>query len=72
MDLHNKEITGLHWDEEKKMILTTSMDKSIKLYQFPMYWPCEMIRKSIRNKNILKLKDESGKKLFDLILMFEK
>ena len=59
--MHNKEISGLYWDEEKKMLLSASLDKSIKLNQFPMFWPCEMIRKSIKNKNIIKSVEERGK-----------
>ncbi len=61
-DVHGKEISGLFWDEEKKMLLSASIDKSIKLNQFPMFWPGEMIRKSAKNhKNLIKTKNDEDK-----------
>ena len=62
LDLHLKEICNIFWDESKKMLLTASHDKSIKLYQFPAIWPSEMISKS-KNKKILKIdlrNDDTG------------
>ena len=33
------------------MLVTTSQDKSIKLFQFPIFWPSEIIRRStLKNK----------------------
>ena len=64
LDAHSKEITGLFWDENKKMLLSASMDKSVKLYQFPIFWPGEMIRKSAKKiKNLVKPQEESKKLL---------
>ena len=41
------------------MLITASHDKSIKLYQFPIFWPSEIIRKS-RNKNKITLIEGSS------------
>jgi hypothetical protein len=35
------------------MILTASHDKSVKLYQFPILWPSEMIQKSKSKSTLL-------------------
>ena len=50
----------MFFDEEKKMLLTVSTDKSIRLHQFPIFWPSEMIRKSSM-KNKIHLITEEGK-----------
>jgi hypothetical protein len=34
----------MFWEEKKKMLITCSEDKSVKMCQFPVYWPGEMIR----------------------------
>lgn len=41
------------------MLITASHDKSIKLFQFPIFWPSEIIRKS-RNKNKITLIEGSS------------
>lgn len=58
IDAHTKEITGAYWDEDKKMLLTLSQDKSIKLFQFPIFWPSEMLRKSKYKNKISLIKGE--------------
>ncbi len=35
------------------MILTASHDQSVKLYQFPIMWPSEMIQKSKSKTSLL-------------------
>jgi hypothetical protein len=45
LDAHAKEICNLFWDEDKKVILTASNDKTVKMYQLPIQWPSEIIRK---------------------------
>jgi hypothetical protein len=45
-----KDVVAIHWDDDKKILLTASLDKSIKMYQFPIYWPAEMMRKKPNKK----------------------
>ena len=52
IDAHLKKVTGFIWIENQKMIITASLDKAIKVYQFPLKWPAEFLRK---NKHINKL-----------------
>ena len=52
IDAHLKKVTGFIWIENQKMIISASMDKTIKVYQFPLKWPAEFLRK---NKHINKL-----------------
>jgi hypothetical protein len=35
------------------MLLTSSHDSSVKLYQFPIFWPAEMIRKNKTKQTII-------------------
>lgn len=61
LNAHSKEITGMYWNDDKKMLLTVSLDKSIKLHQFPIFWPSEMLRKSShKNKIHLIIPTEKG------------
>lgn len=63
LDCHQAAIVGFCWDEDKKMLISVSHDKSVKLYQFPIFWPSEIIRGS-RNKNKISLiegKDDVNK-----------
>jgi hypothetical protein len=60
LDAHSKEIKGMYWNDDKKMLLTVSLDKSIKLHQFPIFWPSEMLRKS-SHKNKVHLIEPSEK-----------
>ena len=52
IDAHLKKITGIIWIEKQKMLISTSHDKSIKVYQFPIKWPAEFLR---INKHVNKL-----------------
>ena len=52
VDAHTAAVVGFWWDEEKKMLVTASQDKSIKLFQFPIFWPSEIIRRSTRKNKI--------------------
>jgi hypothetical protein len=58
IDAHTKEICNIFWDENKKMILSGSHDKSVKLYQVPIMWPSEMIQKS-KSKTTLIREDDN-------------
>ena len=55
LDSHNKEIVGFYWDEEKKMLMTLSQDKTIKIFQLPIHWQSEMVRKAkhINSKTLI-------------------
>ena len=50
-----KEISKFFWDEKRKILITGSHDKGIKVFQLPLYWPSELVRKykSKNNKKIL-------------------
>ena len=52
---HYKKLTNFIWYEKQKSIISVSLDKSIKIYQFPIKWPAEFIRKNkeINNVNII-------------------
>ena len=52
IDAHLKKVSGFIWIENQKMIISASMDRTIKVYQFPLKWPAEFLRK---NKHINKL-----------------
>lgn len=54
IDAHLRDLSKLIWDEKKKILLTGSYDKSIKLFQLPLYWPSELIRK-YKSKNSKKI-----------------
>ena len=53
---HYKRLTNFIWFEKQKSIISVSHDKSIKVYQLPIKWPSEFIRKNkeINNVNIIK------------------
>lgn len=54
VDAHLQSVTAMFWEEDKKVLITCSEDKTIKMCQFPVYWPGEMIREkqnSKRNNN---------------------
>jgi len=55
IDAHLKEISKFFWDEKRKILITGSYDKGIKVFQLPIYWPSELVRKykSKNNKKIL-------------------
>lgn len=40
----------MFWEEDKKVLITCSEDKTIKMCQFPVYWPGEMIREKQSSK----------------------
>ena len=52
---HFKKLTNFIWYEKQKSLISVSHDKSIKIYQFPVKWPAEFIRKNkdINNINII-------------------
>ena len=45
------------------MLLSISQDKSIKLHQFPIFWPSEIIRKqkSKNQKSLFNINDKESK-----------
>ena len=49
---HHQKLTNFIWIEKQKTIISVSHDRSIKIYQIPLKWPAELIRK---NKIINKL-----------------
>jgi hypothetical protein len=42
------------------MLLTSSYDNSVKMYQFPIFWPAEMIRKNKNAKTLLEEKETAA------------
>ena len=67
IDAHLKYIPGFIWIEDKKMIITASQDKTIKLYQFPPKWPAEFLRKNkqVNDLSIIKEIKYETKNLFE-------
>ena len=64
-------IPGFIWIEDQKMIITASHDKTIKLYQFPLKWPAEFLRKNkqVNDLSIIKeVKSETKNAYDDLYL----
>jgi hypothetical protein len=53
VDAHPLEIADIAWDEEKKMLISSSLDSSVKMYQFPIFWPAEMIRKNKNKQHLI-------------------
>lgn len=49
-----KEISKSFWDEKRKILITGSHDRGIKVFQLPLYWPSELVRK-YKSKNDKKL-----------------
>jgi hypothetical protein len=60
LDSHINSVASFYWDDEKKLLITASHDKSIKMYQFPIFWPSEIIRK-YKNKNKVTIIKEKEK-----------
>ena len=56
IDAHLEYIPGFIWEEDQKLLITASHDKTIKLYQFPLKWPAEFLRinKQINDLSIIK------------------
>jgi len=56
IDAHLKKVTGFIWIENQKMLISCSYDKTIKVYQFPLKWPAELIRlnKQVNDLSIIK------------------
>ena len=53
VDAHLQSVTGMFWEESKKVLITCSEDQSVKMCQFPVYWPSEMIREKQENKKAI-------------------
>lgn len=53
VDAHLQNVTGMFWEESKKVLITCSEDQSVKMCQFPVYWPSEMIREKQENKKAI-------------------
>ena len=53
---HYQKLTNFIWYEKQKSIISMSLDKTIKIYQLPMKWPTEFIRKNkeINDMNIIR------------------
>lgn len=49
-----QEIPNFIWDEKKKILLSASLDKGIKMWQLPLSWPSELVRK-YKQKNERKI-----------------
>jgi len=45
IDAHLQEIPNFIWDEKKKILITASLDKGIKMWQLPLSWPSELVRR---------------------------
>ena len=63
---HFKSLTNFIWYEKQKLIISVSIDKSIKIFQIPLKWPGELIRKNkeINNINIIEDMNKDTKKIF--------
>ena len=57
---HQKKLTNFIWFEKQKSIISVSFDRSIKIYQIPLKWPAELIRKNERINEINIIKDMIG------------
>ena len=53
----------MFWDDDKKMLITASLDKSVKMHQFPIFWPSEMIRKSSQKNKVHLIPEEEKQKV---------
>jgi hypothetical protein len=65
VDAHLLSVNGMFWEEKKKMLITCSEDKSVKMCQFPVYWPGEMIRdanKTYGSNNSSQLRNDDVQK----------
>ena len=53
---HYQKLTNFIWYEKQKSIISVSLDKTIKIYQLPIKWPAEFIRKNkeINETNIIR------------------
>ena len=49
---HHKHLTNFIWLEKEKSIISASLDKSIKIYQIPLKFPAEIIRKNKKINDI--------------------
>ena len=67
IDAHLQYIPGFIWIEDQKMIITASHDKTIKLYQFPLKWPAEFLRKNkqVNDLSIIKEVKYETKNAYD-------
>lgn len=43
VDSHLESVSCIFWEEERKALISCSEDKTVKMVQFPVYWPSEMI-----------------------------
>ena len=63
---HHKSLSNFIWYEKQKSIISVSIDKSIKIFQIPLKWPAEIIRKNkeINNINIIEDMNKDTKNIF--------
>jgi len=63
---HHKALSNFIWYEKQKSIISVSHDKSIKIFQIPLKWPGELIRKNkkINDINIIEDMNKDTKKIF--------
>ena len=54
---HHKHLTNFIWLEKEKSIISASLDKSIKIYQIPLKFPAEIIRKNKKINDINIIED---------------
>ena len=59
--VHNMGINRLYYDENSKMLITGSMDKSIKIWSIPEYWYNPEIEK-YEKEQLEKINNEIAKK----------
>ena len=67
IDAHLKKISGIIWIEKGNMLISASIDKTIKVYQFPLKWPAEFLRinKQINDLNIVNEIKSETKDLYE-------
>ena len=57
---HHQKLTNFIWLEKQKSIISVSLDRSIKIYQIPLKWPAELIRKDKRINLVNIIRDMIG------------
>ena len=63
---HHKSLSNFIWYEKQMSVISVSLDKSIKIFQIPLKWPAELIRKNkeINNINIIEDMNKDTKNIF--------
>ena len=60
IDAHLYSIGNIYVIEDKQALLSTSEDRSIRMVEFPEFYPGQMIRKELTNLNHSSIKNKTG------------